>query len=342
MSTTRRSPLGFTLVELLVVIAIIGVLIALLLPAVQQAREAARRMSCSNNSKQLALALHNYHDTHGCFPIGSIQTTNGERPASWLVRIWPFIEQSAAYEQSTFIGNDWSGRGFDKNWRATTVLDVDFLNCPSNPMTQFWTQNASSEMTSDGCPSSIKYQIPDYVGCTGQYNGGPLTNWNGYNGREDYNGIFTVLDVRNSEPTSFKHVTDGTSNTIALGEQSDFVKIMNSSGNVDKKDTYRAWTWHGGGWSGGGGGTAAEAYWKGLTSVRAGINFVPSTTNNPFGMGDYWYGRPGYHTIYTSAHPGGAMIALGDGSVRFISENINFTTLTRLANRHDGQVVGEY
>src|SRR6476620_658264 len=103
MQRTRSSSLrrAFTLVELLVVIAIIGVLVALLLPAVQQAREAARRMSCNNNLKQIAIALHNHHDVKGSFPPGGMNTGHNGTPCytTWSIEILPFMEQQALYQQ---------------------------------------------------------------------------------------------------------------------------------------------------------------------------------------------------------------------------------------------------
>ena len=115
---SRRQNRGFTLVELLVVIAIIGILVGLLLPAVQAAREAARRMQCSNNLKQMGLALHNYHDTFNRFP-GNTATPQGSQQlgASWLVKILPQLEQSAAFNQLVWIDTDFSDRtGVNRNW----------------------------------------------------------------------------------------------------------------------------------------------------------------------------------------------------------------------------------
>lgn len=339
---------AFTLVELLVVIAIIGVLIALLLPAVQQAREAARRMQCSNNLKQLGLALHNYHDTNGAFPMVSY-VDNTNRPASWLVRIWPFIEQSAAYDQCTFQ-SDWTGIGFDRNWRVTTNVVVDSLNCPSNPMDRFLTQTSSSATQNDGAPAEVRYQRADYVGVGGGYNmtGATASHWYGYHGMNDYNGIFVALDSRNTQTASFRDITDGTSNTLAVGEQSNFIRSLNTStGEVTFHDS-REYGHRGGAWSGGGGHNGNGSWygnWEGHSSIRVGINYAhTSGYNNPLGTGNDpgKGGRSGHHTIFTSAHPGGALFVLGDGSTRFVSENITLDTLRNLANRADGKVLGEY
>ena len=129
----RRPRPGFTLVELLVVIAIIGILVALLLPAIQAAREAARRSQCVNNLKQLALAMHNYSDTHRCIPPGVLaQNPFPYRNGSWLVRIMPHIEQTAAYGQFEFNQTDWTGQdAADRNAWIKAELRVSTFRCPS-------------------------------------------------------------------------------------------------------------------------------------------------------------------------------------------------------------------
>ncbi len=335
---------AFTLVELLVVIAIIGVLVGLLLPAVQAAREAARRMSCSNNLKQIGLALHMYHDTNKVMPpAGFVSTIATQRPASWLVRILPYMEQSAAYDGSTFSGTDWASRsdGTNLNWALFHGLEVPAFNCPSSPLPTTRTDAASSTTVALGAPANLEMQVPNYVGVSGQY-GGRVTHWNGYHGRCDYNGVIVNIDAINSSPVRFASITDGTSNTLAVGEQSDFLRVREADGSFSKYDQ-RAGNWFGGAWSGGGGAghSGPEAYWMNVASTRAGINLVASGRHSPFGIGPYWYGRPGYHTVFNSAHPGGAQFTRADGSVRFISENIRFDILTRLSNREDGQVVSE-
>ncbi|MHC2068806.1 DUF1559 family PulG-like putative transporter [Bremerella sp. T1] len=343
---------AFTLVELLVVIAIIGVLIALLLPAVQQAREAARRMQCSNNLKQLGLALHNYHDTNRAFPMVTY-IDNTHRPASWLVRLWPFIEQSAAYDQCTFQ-SDWTGIGFDKNWRVTTTLYIDSLVCPSNPMEHFLEQSSSSATQNDGAPAQVRYQRADYVGVGGRFKGNsvnhsdPKSVWIGYHGMNDYNGIFVALDTNYNQIVRFKDITDGTSNTLAIGEQSNYVRALDqNTGEITKHDA-REYGHRGGAWSGGGGHSGYSSWygnWEGHSSFRKGINYFHAagynadsgTGNNPT-----YNGRSGHHTTFTSAHPGGAMFVMGDGSTRFVSENTPLNVLQFLADRTDGEVIPEY
>lgn len=342
--STRRfqNRRGFTLVELLVVIAIIGVLVGLLLPAVQAAREAARRMSCSNNMKQLGLALHMYHDTNQRMPPASFVadvTTN--RPASWLVRILPYMEQSAAYNLSTFSGTDWASRsdGINANWLPYNGLVVPSLACPSSPLPGTRVDPASAGTIALGSPAELEIQISSYVGVNGDYNE-DNSQWNGYHGMSDYNGIIVPVDDRNRMTVRFASITDGTSQTVAIGEQSNFTRVRLADGTFDKYDQ-RASNWWGGAWSGGGGGTStgSEAYWMNISSSRVGINYVATSRYTPHGIGPYWYGRPGHHSIFTSAHPGGAQFTLGDGSVRFLSENMRFEIFSLLTNRADGQVV---
>lgn len=180
---TRQRHTGFTLVELLVVIAIIGVLIALLLPAVQQAREAARRNSCANNLKQVGLALHNHHDTHGKFPPGYIATTTANSTYGWATYILPYIEQDNIYEA---IGNPRSilDSGVTKGGAI-----IEAYQCPSSTL---------ADKQADGFARS------NYVG-----NGGyVISASSGDNG-----GFFGE-----SSEFKFRDMVDGTSNTIMVGE----------------------------------------------------------------------------------------------------------------------------
>jgi len=342
MTNSFRGRRGFTLVELLVVIAIIGVLIALLLPAVQQAREAARRMQCSNNLKQLALSLHTYHDTNGCFPISSHLSPTNRKPASWLVRVMPFLDQAGAYSQMTFSDTDFSATNIDRNWQVTQNLFMQTVRCPSNPMPATWTQSVPQATQDLGAPSdTAEYQMADYTGVAGDYNGSTPSFWNGYRGRKDYCGIFVALDDFNDDTCSFRDVTDGASNTLAIGEQSDYFRYLDNNGEIQQAD-HRSWINEAGLFCGGGGGTKKQsrAYWKGVSSLRAGINVLAPGVNNPFGVG-LLYTRARHHTPFVSAHPGGAMFAMADGSVRFVSEHTVFETLESMVDRSDGEVIGQ-
>ena len=334
---------GFTLIELLVVIAIIAVLIALLLPAVQQAREAARRSQCKNNLKQIGLALHNYHDTYGTFPPAGTPdvTISGQlhRSASWLVRILPQIEQNAAYNQMVFEGVDWSMQyGKNPNWQVLTSLRVNSFYCPSSSLPATRAQATTALMRSEnGAPtSSIPLQIAQYVGISGSFFSGtnltsfpaPTTPTTYNDGRTNYNGIIVFIHaVAHPRPIRMRDITDGTSNTVAVGEQSDFRRPA----GVAPRDSDRASAYHGGAWASGPG----VPWISNATTVRLPIN---SKDDSEAGQKVSYAGN----TILCSPHTGGAHFTMGDGSVRFLSENVNSGTLTRLCDRSDGQVIGEF
>lgn len=320
-SIRRRS--AFTLVELLVVIAIIGVLIALLLPAVQAAREAARRTQCTNNFKQLALGLHNYHDVNLKFPHNSYpQSGSGstmQRGPSWIFRTLPFIEQNNAYKTADQTG-DWTAQDGAMpavNQTLFNELRVDGLWCPSSPL---------PETTNYG---GVEYQLTNYVGVEGSYyQGGTSTTAAGqpYHdtyGRTVYNGVIQIEEYK----VNMSGITDGTSNTLMVGEQSNYQ--FDASGNrVDRRSN---------GYVGGGAfscGSGSKSWTQNVTTLRY-----------PIAGG---YGAAGNAASYNvnipffSAHPTGVLGGLADGSVRFIPETIDFATLTALCDRRDGAVLGEY
>ncbi len=193
---------GFTLVELLVVIAIIGILIALLLPAVQAAREAARRAMCSNNLKQLGVALHNYHDTYRTLPYLSMNATSANPYVSGLVAILPFVEQKPLYDQitsrSTFNGVSYApydqypiSSGYEP-WKAM----ISAYLCPSDPGSS---QRSSVGSFAGGGRNSYCFSVGDWT----------PTVW-----ETSTRGPFASRKTFN-----FRDITDGLSNTIAMGER---------------------------------------------------------------------------------------------------------------------------
>lgn len=351
--STAQPRAAFTLVELLVVIAIIGVMVGLLLPAVQAAREAARRMQCSNNLKQIGLGIHMYHDAYRALPPTAYTlqvATMTNRPASWIVRILPFLEQTAAFELTRFNDCDFSNRsGINTSWRAYHTLNVPTINCPSSPLPTFRLDNATAGTVALGAPAQLQTQISSYAGVAGQYGFGPSA-WNGWSARADYNGVMVPVDSLNLRPLTFASVIDGTTNTFTVGEQADFKTVIDAAGNRTTFDD-RSSNFSGGAWSGGGGHPLQTDIYNGyrmnVSSMRAGINYTPvapaTRHGNPgiFGVG-FWGSVPGMHTPFTSAHVGGAQFLRLDGSVQFISENIRFDILEKLANRMDGKVVEEF
>jgi len=234
MSSSKRR--GFTLVELLVVIAIIGILIALLLPAVQAAREAARRSQCTNNLKQMGLALHNYHDVQRSFPLGAYAgpvTPVNLTGSNWRTALLPYLEQGTVYSKLSF-GYDFcgcSGYPFGGGNGALSGLKIDAFVCPSSTVDAF-TDTVGSPANSQ------KSLMIQYAGICGAYPdpAGRTTgvcSTGGY-GPACATGLLISNDIR-----GMHHAIDGTSNTIILGEQSGTVNLQVITSN------------YGGGWCGG-------------------------------------------------------------------------------------------
>lgn len=211
MSSARTR--GFTLVELLVVIAIIGVLVALLLPAVQQAREAARRMQCSANLRQVGLALHNYHDTFLEFPPGRITEGNccGTKSLSnWAIMILPFLEQGNLYER-------YDNRFFNEDTQNEFVreAEVDIYQCPSDPV------SSKLENPASGPGSGIAYRHGSYRCVGGRSDGsGWWDNNQATSLPSEWKGLLHAVGTLGLDTERMASIVDGTSNTIVVGEMS--------------------------------------------------------------------------------------------------------------------------
>ncbi|MBA2114689.1 DUF1559 domain-containing protein [Bremerella alba] len=214
--SNSRTVRGFTLVELLVVIAIIGVLIALLLPAVQQAREAARRMQCSNQLKQIGLAVHNYHDTYKVFPAGSVNlntTTAADKSLSnWAIGILPFLEQPALYEQ---YNQSVHNSHVDNQDVLTTILPA--MLCPSDVNSEVLTQ-PSQLLSIDIAPGSYKGNVGRrFGGANGYFDYPPYAG--SYNASQKTSiGPLHVSGVNGLGWERFATITDGSTNTLLVGE----------------------------------------------------------------------------------------------------------------------------
>lgn len=300
---------GFTLVELLVVIAIIGILVGLLLPAVQAAREAARRMSCSNNVKQLSLSLHNYESTHKKFPFG--WNTHG---TLWSAMILPYIEQNNLYQTLEFQENrNWDANN-TPNERALSQI-VPAFRCPSMPVPE--------HITNSG--------IPDRVPVSYRANGGsevtsddtstlPIAGTKSFE-MLNLNGIFYGCSA-----IRFGDMSDGTSNTIAIGESHTDPSFVKDGQGMDwwmvgspQADPCRC--------DGGNGGTEfSEA--AGSFYMRMNLQTLDPSA----------HGRL-MELAFGSYHVGGAQFGLCDGSVQFLSDSIDLTVYRNLGARNDGQVV---
>jgi len=320
---------AFTLVELLVVIAIIGVMVGLLLPAVQAAREAARRMSCSNNMKQLGLGLHNYHSTFNRFPYsvglsGSITVGTAipgagraRNQRGWLA-ILPFIEQQSLYDLADLklatgayvvapntVGGPLPGAVGNPNDVVVSTPVETFL-CPSDP-------NETNYNTAGSTNYSIAVGSTTRLGAHTNYDfsspriSSTDTNWGQRTGNRHMFGM--------NDNSRIRDLIDGTSNTVAVCET-----IRGTAHNgVSPAWGYSRWVGNG----------------IDLT-YAAGINdtFHPVNVNTRSRLREW--GTAG------SLHPGGAQFVLGDASVRFISESTDLVTLQRLSWIADGQVLGEF
>jgi prepilin-type N-terminal cleavage/methylation domain-containing protein len=323
--SSRRRGRGFTLIELLVVIAIIGILIALLLPAVQKVREAANRMSCSNNLKQLSLAIHNYHDANSVFPPVRVDANY----ATWYVLIMPYVEQDNLQRTWTF-----SEAYFSQSDVARTT-QVKLFFCPSRrSLGTFSVQEdvvpgdrtPPPEFVGSPPPRFGREDHPpgalgDYAACVGDMRGTPNNpnhqEWPGVNAN---GAMITGTRLANGgfiSHTNLASITDGTSNTFLVGEKH-VPRGMFGRAKVGDSSIYNGvWTTYSGRVAG-----IEDPLAKGPTDIS------PSTG------GDAFYARK-----FGSWHIGVCMFAFCDGSVRAIPTSIDRDNLRRLAVRNDGEVI---
>ena len=323
---TGRSVRGFTLVELLVVITIIGLLIALLLPAVQAAREAARRSQCSNNLKQAGLALHNYQTSHDCFPPAGVgygwcmNPEYGDKMvlnATGLMMLLPFLEQTAIYSQ--YVQDQCAANIMNGNTGCCSPC-TSSGQLAGDAVTSGNAKAASKRLSVFNCPSDTGKPFISAGSSTSIYNPSSLqaakTNYDFSISNSNvcnYWSRQTPSAQRMFGENSRCHtsdVRDGLSNTVALAETT-----FNVYNGMCSAWAFRGWDMMG-------------------VDLASGINVwtYPTLTNPQIGqLGD--------HTRVGSLHPGGAHVTLGDGSVRYVNQNIDTTTLSRLATMADGAVV---
>ena len=317
----RRS--AFTLVELLVVIAIIGILVAMLLPAVQSAREAARRMQCSNNLKQLGLALHNYHTAHASFPLGygpmivpygsggSQALDSGGGEWAWPTRLFPYVEQQSLADQVKWTVN--AAGHFDSAYTQTVGMQLPVLLCPSDP--------GSKKPWSDSPASSWKMGRMSYAGNFGV---GPqegeiiaATALATRPAQKRVRGIFSY-----NWGISIARIRDGTTNTLAISELivgvDDTIRGVYAydEGPLYMHDYSPNDT------------TPDQVRW--CSTADAASDQAPCTLITTQNMVR--------HTS-RSYHSGGVQAAVCDGSVRFISESIALETWQWLGTPDGGEVI---
>ncbi len=346
---------GFTLVELLVVIAIIGILVGLLLPAVQAAREAARRMQCSNNLKQLGLSFHNYHDAFKKFPIqyrnNALAGSHGLTQTSWVRGTFPFIEQRNLYD--AFDHNySWVGgqNGFQNDPRNGPDLQnplegsnawlfgqgLGFLNCPSDGLATDGVSKGSRLINMTAANRrNLDMGITNYKGVLGaNWSYGSIQVTTGSWGNSRFCGEYSTLtgakrgqypfrcptgflgrgNDGDGIPTRMADLTDGTSNSLMLGESS-----FHQNGLA-------AWWW-----------------FNGVLATAAFPINRPAECTAGIGQGRVagwdacwrdWRNNQGF----SSLHQGGAQFALGDGSVHFLSDSMDLAIYRNLATIQGGEV----
>ena len=321
--------LGFTLVELLVVIAIIGILIALLLPAVQAAREAARRAQCTNNLKQLGLALHNYHDSHKCFVSsgfdrgwagtgGAYETDTPNKLCknhNGLVNLLPYMEQQPLFDafefrqcSSHYIRNSARPLAGDAEFSGNAAVvsqQVSGFMCPSNPEDLLLSA------------TSTNYGIKPGSGLRGVKSNYDFSNDN-YYWRFNYwvhRSARTKWMFGENSNTSIAHVTDGTTNTVAMAET-----IHTVANGSCPAWGYRGWVMTG----------IDLSYGINVCSIPSTWGWVSDKTTRPGRLRTWGTGG--------SLHPGGLNVVLADGSVRFISETTDAITLLNISRMADGIV----
>jgi prepilin-type N-terminal cleavage/methylation domain-containing protein len=308
---SRRSKFGFTLVELLVVIAIIGILIALLLPAVQAAREAARRSQCSNNLKQLALAVHNYHDTFKSFPPGGITPgpcCGTQSFTNWAIAVLPFMEQGPLYDRY-----DQNVVNEHANNQYVREQEIDTHKCPSDEFAN------KLEHPGSGPGSGLDYRHGSYRCMAGSHWNARTSSvdnsgwWDDSNHTiaQELKGVFPCVGLRNiKNPPKMADVRDGTSNTLMIGEQ------------VARRTTRRGTFW-------------AYTY----TSYNSSDAYPDSRTLlgydrcTPSGSNQCKRG-------WGSFHPGGLQFAVADGSVQFVPETIDIFLFCNLSTIGGEEVAG--
>jgi prepilin-type N-terminal cleavage/methylation domain-containing protein/prepilin-type processing-associated H-X9-DG protein len=324
---------GFTLVELLVAIAIIGILIALLLPAVQAARESGRRAQCINTLRQIALAAHHYHDAVGSFPPAFLSGWSFTTPSprkrgfSLFIHLLPYLEMGNLYDQWDFSDPDLA---FVGDMDSLAAKGPNLL-CPSEPESENPLDYGSRHILGIHMP-------PRHIKVTSYGGNGGTRSYHPDSGFLKVDGIFFMAGpdsqpAPNQQPVRIAEIMDGTSNTLFFGERSRWDPNYNTF-------AAQGWDWDFrfyGNWCGASRLVLSHVTLSSYSPInyRLPFDYAHRASANPpaNSAADFKYYIDLRVCAYGSSHPGGANLALADGSVRFFSETIPLMTLRALSTR---------